>query len=360
MATLLIYGAYGYTGRLVTDRAVDELDDHDVVLAGRSPSKLEPLADDRDLPSRAFTLDRRRVVERHLDDVDAVLNCAGPFSRTADPLVDACVDADTDYLDITGEIEVFEALAARDAEAEEADIAVLPGVGFDVVPTDCLAAHLAESLPDATDLSLGFQAFGSFSRGTVRTAVESIGEGGAVRRDGRVTTVSSVHETRDIDFGNGETLAVTVPWGDVATAYHSTGVPNVRVFTAVPERAVQALDATDRLAPLLDREWVHRTLSAVVDRTVVGPDEDEREEGRAFVWGEITDGQQTYEARLRTPETYTLTAVTAAEAARRTLDGETPTGYQTPSSAFGPDFVTEFEGVEREDARPVGTVPADD
>ncbi|MWG35228.1 saccharopine dehydrogenase family protein [Halomarina oriensis] len=354
MSTLLVYGSYGYTGELVVDRAVEELDDDtDLVLAGRSPSKLEAQADDHDLPSRAFTLDHQRVVERHLDDVDAVLNCAGPFSRTADALVDTCVNTGTDYLDITGEIEVFEALAARDPEAEEADVAVLPGVGFDVVPTDCLAAHLAEALPDATDLSLGFQAFGSFSRGTMRTAVESIGEGGAVRRDGRVTAVSSVHDTRDIDFGAGETLAVTVPWGDVSTAYRSTGVPNVQVYTAVPERAIRALEATDSLAPLLDREWVQRTLSAVVDRTVVGPDEDDREEGRALVWGEITDGEETFEARLETPETYTLTAMTAVEAARRTLDGETPTGYQTPSSAFGAEFVTEFEGVEREDATPV-------
>jgi short subunit dehydrogenase-like uncharacterized protein len=355
MSTLLVYGSYGYTGTLVVERALEELaDDHDLVLGGRSPSKLEPQADEHDLPSRAFTLDHQRVVERHLEDVDAVLNCAGPFARTADPFVDACVETGTDYLDITGEIGVFEALAARDAEAEAADVTVLPGVGFDVVPTDCLAAHLAEALPDATDLSLGFQAFGSFSRGTMRTAVESIGEGGAVRRDGRVTTVSAVHDTREVDFGNGETLAVTVPWGDVATAYHSTGVPNVQVYTAVPERAVRALEATDSLAPLLDREWVQRTLAAVVDRTVEGPDAEEREEGAVFVWGEISDGETTYEARLRTPETYTMTARTAVEAARRTLAGETPTGYRTPSSAFGADFVTEFEGVEREDAHPAG------
>jgi short subunit dehydrogenase-like uncharacterized protein len=355
MSTLLVYGSYGYTGRLVVERALEGLaDDHDLVLGGRSPSKLEAQADEHDLPSRAFTLDHQRVVERHLEDVDVVLNCAGPFARTADPFVDACVETGTDYLDITGEIGVFEALAARDAEAEAAGVAVLPGVGFDVVPTDCLAAHLAEALPDATDLSLGFQAFGSFSRGTMRTAVESIGEGGAVRRDGRVTTVSAVHDTREVDFGNGETLAVTVPWGDVATAYHSTGVPNVRVYTAVPERAVRALEATDSLAPLLDREWVQRTLAAVVDRTVEGPDAEEREEGAVFVWGEISDGETTYEARLRTPETYTMTARTAVEAARRTLAGETPTGYRTPSSAFGADFVTEFGGVEREDAHPVG------
>jgi short subunit dehydrogenase-like uncharacterized protein len=147
---------------------------------------------------------------------------------------------------------------------------------------------------------------------------------------------------------------VTVPWGDVATAYHSTGVPNVQVYTAVPERAVRALEATDSLAPLLDREWVQRTLAAVVDRTVEGPDAEEREEGAVFVWGEISDGETTYEARLRTPETYTMTARTAVEAARRTLAGETPTGYRTPSSAFGADFVTEFEGVEREDAHPAG------
>ncbi|MFC6836404.1 saccharopine dehydrogenase family protein [Halomarina ordinaria] len=347
--TLLVYGSYGYTGRLVVDRLADR-ETEDVVLAGRSPDDLEAQAAETEVPARAFTLAHPSVVERHLADVDAVLNCAGPFSRTAKPLVDACLATGTDYLDITGEVGVFERLAARDAEAEAADVTVLPGVGFDVVPTDCLGAHLADAVPDATHLALGFQATGSISRGTLRTAVEGIGEGGAVRREGRIEGVDSTHRTRTIDFGRGPTHAVTVPWGDVATAYHSTGVPNVEVYMAVPERALRALSATDRLAPLLDREWVQGALSTVVDRTVEGPDERTREEGAGYVWGEITDGEETRVARLRTPETYSLTAMTAVEAAERTLAGDAPTGYQTPSSAFGADFVLDFEGVVREDA----------
>jgi len=357
---LLIYGSYGYTGDLVVERTLDEgmTDDVDVVLGGRSPGKLEEQAVAYDLPSRAFTLDHPSAIERRLDGIDAVLNCAGPFARTADPLVDACLATGTDYLDITGEIDVFEALAARESEAVSADVTLLPGAGFDVVPTDCLAAHLAEALPDATSLALGFQAVGSVSRGTLRTAVESIGEGGAVRREGRIEGVPADYRSREIDFGRGPTLAVTIPWGDVATAYRSTGISNVEVYAAVPERAIDLLAVTDRLAPLLDREWVRRALSAVVDRTVVGPDPDQRAAGRAYVWGEVTDGSETYKARLRTPETYTLTARTAVESARRVLAGEAPTGYQTPATAFGADYVTEFEGVEREDARPVAAPTA--
>jgi short subunit dehydrogenase-like uncharacterized protein len=373
--TLLIYGSYGYTGDLVVQRALgaesgpgaatpEEADgagesagvggiDAEVVLAGRTPERLEEQAVEYDCPARAFTLEHSGAVERNLEGVDAVLNCAGPFVRTADPLVDACLATGTDYLDITGEIDVFESLATRDAEAEGTGATLLPGVGFDVVPTDCLAAHLADALPDATRLAVGFQAAGSVSPGTLRTAVESIGEGGAVRREGRITGVPTDYRTPEIDFGRGPTRAVTIPWGDVATAYRSTGVPNVEVYAAVPDRAIGVLRATDRLAPLLAREWVRGALSAIVDRTVIGPDPEERERGAAYVWGEITEGEATYEARLTTPEPYALTALTAVESARRALAGDAPDGYQTPSTAFGADYVTEFAGVERADARPV-------
>ena len=164
----------------------------------------------------------------------AVLHCAGPFSRTAAPMADACLRAHVHYLDITGEIEVFEGMAARHEAAQRAGVTLLPGAGFDVVPSDCLAAHLHRRLPSATHLALGFQGSARLSRGTATTMVENLHRGGAVRRDGRIARVPAAWKTRVIDFGAGPVAAITIPWGDVATAYHTTGIPNVEVYMAAP------------------------------------------------------------------------------------------------------------------------------
>jgi short subunit dehydrogenase-like uncharacterized protein len=98
-----------------------------------------------------------------------VLCAAGPFSATSRPVADACLRNRVHYLDITGEIDVFEALAARDAEAKARGIMLLPGVGFDVAPSDCLAAHLKRRLPDANDLRPYLSLRANTSRGTAKT-----------------------------------------------------------------------------------------------------------------------------------------------------------------------------------------------
>jgi short subunit dehydrogenase-like uncharacterized protein len=347
--TLLVYGSYGYTGRLVVDRAVER--GLDPILAGRTAEAVERQAVARDLDHRVFSLAEPSVVADAVDGagVDAVLNCAGPFARTADPLVDACLATGTDYLDVTGEIPVFEALAARDGDAEAAGVTLLPGVGFDVVPTDCLAAHLADRLPGATALSLGFQGLTDVSPGTAHTVVDSLDEGGAVRRDGRIEAVPLAHDVRTIDFGRGPRTATAVPWGDVSTAYHTTGIPNVAVYVPASERAVRLLRLADRLGWLLGSDPVQSLLHGLVDRFVEGPDGDTRRAGRTDVWGEATDGETTVVSRLETPETYAFTARSAVLAAERVLDGDAPDGFATPAGAFGPEFVLDVEGVERTD-----------
>ncbi len=348
---LLVYGSYGYTGRLVVDRATEEgLDD--LVLAGRSPGELERQAAAHDLPSRAFTLDHPEVIRRQLTDVDAVLNCAGPFYRTHEPLVDACIETGTDYLDITGEIEVFQAIAARDEEAAAADRVLLPGVGFDVVPSDCLAAHLAESLPDATHLALGFDSPGGPSAGTLKTMVQGLGESSAVRENGRIKRIPLGSRTRTVDFGAGDRTAMAIPWGDVSTAYRTTGIGNIEFYAAVPPNVPGWLRSVQG-ASWVFTPPVKRALESLVDATVSGPDEDELETGRTTLWGEVRNDGTTHEARLRTPHGYALTAATAVESARRVLAGDVEPGYHTPAGAFGADYVLEFEGVEREDAHPV-------
>ncbi len=92
--------------------------------------------------------------------------------------MNGCIAAGADYMDITGEIEVIELGHSLDARAKEAGVAVIPAVGFDVVPSDCLAAMLADRLPNARVLQLAFTAMGGLSPGTTKTMLEAMPAGG--------------------------------------------------------------------------------------------------------------------------------------------------------------------------------------
>lgn len=348
----LLYGSYGYTGRLIAERALSE--GLRPLLAGRDADALGRQASGLGLPHAAFELSDRAALEAALARVPLVLHAAGPFELTARRMVEACLRTATHYVDITGEIAVFEMLAARDLEAREAGIILLPGAGFDVVPTDCLAAHLHARLPSATRLQLAFQSVGGgISRGTALSMARSVGRGGAVRRAGRIRRVPAAWRTRQVDFGRGPVRVVTIPWGDVSTAFHSTGIPDVEVYARGSSAQLAAMRAGRLLGPLLATRPVQRLLEGVVRRRFHGPSERQRAEGRSFVWGEVRDGQgNRAAARLRTPEGYAFTAVTAVAAVRRILEGGAEPGFQTPSRAFGAEWVMGFEGVEREDLTP--------
>lgn len=344
----LLYGANGYTGRLVAALAAGR--GLRPVVAGRDRRAVESLGARLGFETRVFALDDSKAVDAALGEVGAVLHCAGPFSRTSRPVADACLRTGAHYLDITGEIAVFESLAARDAEARAAGVTLLPGVGFDVVPSDCLAAHLKRRLPSASRLALAIKGTGRVSHGTATTMVENIHRGGMVRRGGRLTPVPAAWHTRAIDFGSGPESATTIPWGDVATAFHSTGIPDVEVYAELPAAARLAMQATRLFGPLLASEPVQRLLKSRIKARPAGPSDEERRRGRSYVWGEAADdaGRRAV-SRLTGPEGYTLTAMTALASVGRVLRGDAPAGFQTPSKAFGPDFILEIEGVTRED-----------
>jgi short subunit dehydrogenase-like uncharacterized protein len=349
MAELLLYGSYGYTGELIAEAAVER--GLAPVLAGRREEPLAEQAAELDCDYLVFDLDDTDAVTEALDDVTVVLNCAGPFKRTYEPLVEACLDTGTHYLDITGEIDVFRGCADYDAAAADADVMVMPGVGFDVVPTDCLAAHLADRLPEASDLRLGFDPKGLPSGGTLRTAIEDFTEGGRVRRNGDLVEVSPASSYRRIDFGRGTTGAVTIPWGDVVTAHHTTGVPNIEVYLGLPEPVALSLRTAGLFSPLVTpivgSAPVQNVLQEIVDLLPEGPSERARRRNSVSVWGEAAtgDGEQVV-SRLETPDGYVLTTDAALAVAERVVDGEAPAGYQTPGGAYGPDLVLELDGVE--------------
>lgn len=347
-SSFLLYGANGYTGGLVARLAVER--GLSPVLAGRDRAKIEPLAAELGLEYRSFSLDNTEAIAAALAGSTVVLHCAGPFSHTSKPMADACLKTGTHYLDITGEIAVFEALAARSAEAAAARVMLLPGVGFDVVPSDCLAAHLKKRLPSATKLTLAIQGLGRISHGTATTMVENINRGGMVRRAGRLTPVPAAWRTREVDFGRGPTTATTIPWGDVATAFYSTGIPNVEVYAAVPSSLRTMMKASRLLGPLLASAPVQRFLKNRIKAQPAGPSDQERARGASFVWGEVSDDEgRKRVSRLRGPEGYALTAQTALNAVERVLRGDARPGFQTPSLAYGADFILEVEGVTRED-----------
>src|SRR5205085_5515906 len=245
------------------------------ILAGRSPAKIAPLANALGLEARVFDLGDVAQTAAALEGVSLVLHCAGPFSATSAPMIAACLRAHAHYLDITGEISVFEHAMEQDAMARAAGIVVCPGVGFDVIPTDCLAATLRAALPDATHLALGFDSRSGFSPGTAKTSVEGLAQGGKVRQDGRIISVPLAYKTRRIDFGDGEKLAMTIPWGDVCTAYHTTGIPNIEVYIPGSPGMIANAKRANFIRPLLGWGPVQNFLKKKAGQ-VKGPDAEKR------------------------------------------------------------------------------------
>ena len=342
----LIYGANGYTGELITRIAVER--GLKPILAGRNAIKIEELAKRHHLEYRVFSLDETDRVDAALQEVDVVLHCAGPFSITSRPMVEACLRNKKHYTDITGEISVFETCAAFDKRAQEAGIMVMPGVGFDVVPSDCLARHLKDRLPTATHLSLAFYGMGRMSHGTQATMTMNVGRGGAIRKDGKITPVPAAWKTREIDFGNVTKTGVTIPWGDVSTAYYSTGIPNIEVFTVVPPDGMRIMKMSRYLGWLLATKTIQKYLQRNIPPG--GPSDAERAKGKTLMWGEASDPNgNRIEARQQGPEGYTLTAIAALNIAEKIMAGNFTPGYQTPAKAYGADLVMGIDGVQRQD-----------
>jgi short subunit dehydrogenase-like uncharacterized protein len=345
----LIYGANGYTGRLIAQEA--KALGLAPILAGRNAEALKALAGELGFEHRAFGLGAEEL-RRGLDGVTLVLHCAGPFSATCAPMLEACLAQRVHYLDITGEIDVFAHCHAQDARARQAGVVVLPGAGFDVVPTDCTAALLKQDLPDATHLVLAFDAGGGLSPGTAKTSIEGLGKGGRVRIDGVLTRVPLGWKARTFErpptsvAPASPRTAVTIPWGDVYTSYVSTGIPNVEVYTAVPPATVARLRRLRWFGPLLRTRPVQAWLKSRVERSVRGPSESRRAASESIVWGEVcnADGQRRAR-RLRVPNGYDLTVTAALGIVARLLREVPAGGYYTPSKLMGPGYVLTLPGV---------------
>ncbi len=340
----MVYGAYGYTGRLVAALATErgELP----VLAGRDERRLRALGERFELEHRTVDLSDPSALRAALEGFDVVAHCAGPFSATSEPMVDACLATKTHYLDITGEIDVFESVLARHDEARAAEVVLLPGAGFDVVPSDCLAAMLARALPDAVRLELAIRASGGVSPGTAKTAMESLGTAGRARVGGVIGPIPPDRRRREVEFADGKANAHAIAWGDVATAYHSTGIGDIVVYAALPP-AIAPMMALAQVGGAATRTRVVQGLLKRVVGRLPGPSAETRGKTQGQLWGEVTDAAgRSVSGTLTTLDPYDLTADSVVRIARRLSAGTVAPGAYTPSQALGADFVRELDGAK--------------
>lgn len=340
----MLYGANGYTGELIARRAIAA--GHTPILAGRNKEKVESLASELGLQSRVFSLENSAEIQKEIKDVSLVLHCAGPFIYTSRPMAEACIATKTHYLDITGEIPVYESLFDLDSAARKSNVMLLPGVGFDIVPTDCLAANLKSKLKDAVYLRLAFLTKGSVSSGTARSAIEQMPKGSKVRREGFILKIEHFSLKMPVIFEVEPVMVYAIPWGDVFTAYLSTAIPNIEVYTNVGSGG----PLLEKIAPAfkwIDSVGATSLLAKGLSRFINGPDKHTRETAKVLLWGRVENARgKTVEMRLQTSEAYEFTVESALLAVDNVLRGKFKKGFMTPSLVFGKDFVTKVPGTK--------------
>jgi short subunit dehydrogenase-like uncharacterized protein len=346
--SFLLYGANGYTGELIARHASQY--GLSPVLAGRRKEVLAPLAEKLGLSYKVVDLNDSTALDAALSNCKIVLHAAGPFHFTAKQMVEACLRTGTHYLDINGDITVFEMLKTYDAQAKAKGIMIMPGTGFDVVPTDCMALLLKKKLPDATDLKLAFATSGGgLSHGTATTMASRLGEGGAARKNGKIVRVPLGAHGMWVDFGAKRLFVMSIPWGDVSTAHFTTGIPNIETYTGMRPSVYRLLKLQPLFNWLLRTSFIRSYVKKKIDNRPAGPTDEERSKAEALVWGQATNDKGGKAiARMSGPDGYTLTMHSSLLIIQKILAGNFKTGYQTPAAAYGEDLVLEISGVKRE------------
>ena len=340
---IIVYGSYGYTGQLIIEEC--KAKGIDVILSGRNGEELCKQSLQTGYPFEVVDINNAVGLCKLLEKGSLVIHAAGPFQFTAQLMAEACLKTKTHYTDITGEISVFEMMAKLDGQAKAAGITIIPGVGFDVVPSDCLAMHLKNRLPSATHLQLAFASKkGGLSRGTSKTMVEGMGLGGAIRKNGKIVPVPLHEGITEINYGAFQMPSIRIPWGDVSTAFYSTGIGNVEVFRGADNGLIKQVKMSRYLNWLLRMRGVKNYLIKQIDKKPAGPNEERRAGSKMFLWGKVWDAKQEKFSLLETVEGYTLTAKTSVLIAQKILSGNVKLGFQTPSMAYGPDLILEVSG----------------
>ena len=342
---IIIYGSYGYTGELIVEESLSK--NLSILLTGRNEQRLKDQSEKTGYPFKAINLDNHAALVELLIEGEILINAAGPFKDTAPQMVEACIEAKTHYLDINGDITVFELIKTFDYRAKNAGVMLMPGTGFDVVPTDCMAVKLKNQMPDATCLKIAFATIGGgVSHGTATTVAGRLGEKSLRRVDGKLVPIAFGKNGMWLDFEEKKLFFMSIPWGDVSTAYVSTGIPNIESFISVPPKVYKFLKFQVLINWILRNKLVRKFIQKKIDSKPAGPNFDERKNAYTLVWAEVKNQKgETLEARLQTPEGYGLTAEASLLIAGKILNGKFKSGFQTPAMVYGENLIFEIEGV---------------
>ncbi|MDO7836423.1 saccharopine dehydrogenase NADP-binding domain-containing protein [Sphingobium sp. HBC34] len=324
MTKLLIYGATGYTGQMIARLAAQR--GLNFRIGGRSRDKVDALASALDVEGVVLDVNDKAALDAVVQDADCVINGAGPFAATASQVIGACIANRAHYIDITGEVDVFSLAETLDVAAQEAGVMIMPGAGWDVVPSDCIARYVAQKISDPVSLRIGLAHINGIpSRGTLRTGLAALGRQ-VVRRDDKLVVPDEPDAVVEMNFGYAVQKCRRSPLGDVVTARKSTGIPNIEVFMAggaalkMPDGGVEAFPE--------------------------GPSDEQLARWRAFAAAEVIgrDGSRA-SAVVETGSGYGFTAKAAVDIAARILDGRLTPGFQSPASAYGARLVSDLGGV---------------
>lgn len=337
---VLIYGASGYTAKLLLQFPVP--DGQQWILAGRNKEALSNLASVKGLDYECFSVEESEKMHIALREVDVLLNLAGPYIHTAVPFMQACLETGTHYLDITGELEVFQWAAEKNDAALKAGIMLMPGCGFDVVATDAVAKFLSVRLPGAEELLLAFVSNGGMSRGTMRSALNKLGKAGAERKAGVLVPRPIGHKQMQLELGGKSHHMVSIPWADVVTAWYTTGIPDIVVYMNLPMRWVPLVLRI--FGPMLRMDVVKQALLRKIDTMPEGPSPEALEKGKTLVYGKVKKGNTVLEAEFFGPQAYRFTALSCLAVLNQIMKSGAKPGFQTPAGCFGSEIAASISG----------------
>lgn len=339
---LMIYGANGYSAKLI----IEELLSRGIkpVLAGRNHNEIIVLANNYSCAYEVFDLENEELLDSKLLSIHTLLNCAGPFKYTAKELMEACIRTKTNYLDITGEIPVFHLAFSKNETAKNAGVVLMPGVGFDIIPTDCLAKRLSEKMHDAKNLKLGFlNVRGNISRGTWLTSLEFLSGKGVIRRNEKVVESEIGEFSIEVHKDNFTFYGLSIPWGDVYTSFQSTKIPDAEVYLGVPFLVYKFRKIILPFIKIFRLPIIKKIAASFIKKYLTGPNKQKRDSTKTYVWGRVENEKgEMIEEVYRVMEGYNLTAKGAVECAVRVLQDSVRPGTQTPSLAFGSEFINLF------------------
>jgi short subunit dehydrogenase-like uncharacterized protein len=350
---IAVYGATGYTGRLVAAELAAAK--ADFVLSGRNRAKLEAVAEEVGGGARVqvATLDDPASLRSLLGDCAAVIACAGPFSLHGEPVLAAAVETRTHYIDTTGEQPYIRLAFERYGPiAETAGVAVVPAMGFDYVPGDMIASLTADGMGEVDDVTLAYSVAGfGATRGTMLSALEMLKGGDVEWRKLQWMPASQSVGRGHFDFPEpiGRQRMGRYPAGEQISVPRHVHTRRVRTMISISTFAPGPLGAlfapVTRPAQLALRTPMRKAIGAAISRLPEGPSPEDRADARFTIACDVTRGKKRRRGVIRGSDVYGLTAASVVRGAIIAAQGGiNRSGTLAQSQAFDPaEFLAGLE-----------------